>query len=78
MKKAVVLGLGLSGISACRYLLSKDFSVIACDDNPKNSSVTFTGNIKLASSQDVQAMLSRETVSVLCTSPGIPPEHPRS
>lgn len=74
-KKAVVLGLGLSGISACSYLLKKGFSIIACDDNPKKILPdTLSGDIVQFSTQD--AIKNLHDAQLVCTSPGILPSHP--
>jgi UDP-N-acetylmuramoylalanine--D-glutamate ligase len=75
--RAVVFGLGISGISACSYLLRQGYSVIACDDNPaKTLPETIAGCMVRASSSDVMQMLAKEKISLFCTSPGIPPTNP--
>lgn len=68
-KKALVIGLGKSGRSACRYLTREGFSVCAVDD-------------RLVQVDDPSiSLVAKESVVVdafdqIVVSPGVPPTHP--
>ncbi len=70
MKTAAILGLGKSGKSACRYLQSKGFRVLVCDDNVQKS------DLQLPILSAAALMEQIEGCSFLITSPGISLTHP--
>ncbi len=76
MKKALVLGLGLSGRAACALLLKKGYKVAACD---KNSAVFAHEEVVRLCAQGLRVFHEQETpelFDLLVPSPGVSPSHP--
>ena len=70
MKKAIVLGLGKTGISACAFLHKEGYEVMATDDKQ----TVAPHGAKFAPSSDlVEKVKSFDFVLI---SPGVPPTHP--
>jgi UDP-N-acetylmuramoylalanine--D-glutamate ligase len=72
-KTAAVLGLGLSGLSACRALLAAGARVWAWDDDPARRIAAACTGIALVD----LAFCNWSRIDCLVPSPGIPLRHPR-
>ncbi len=70
MKKALVIGFGISGQSAARLLMRHGFAVTAAD---KNTNLPHPVGIELVSDT---APIAWEGLELAILSPGIPPTHP--
>lgn len=70
MRKAVILGLGVSGLAAVSYLLKQHVELIGVDRNPSLASIE---GIKFLSEEDP---IDLDGVDCLVKSPGIPCTHP--
>ena len=68
MKKALIVGLGISGISAARFLLHHGYAVTGLDRDPKSlEGITFCLEKKFS---------LKETFDLVVISPGVSKEHP--
>ena len=81
MEKVVVLGLGMSGLSACRFLLKKGYFILACDDKleaakQKKEAAFLLEESHVALVSKDECLTQLETIAFLVTSPGIFPTHP--
>jgi UDP-N-acetylmuramoylalanine--D-glutamate ligase len=72
-KTAAVLGLGLSGRSACRALAASGARIWAWDDDPTRRSAAAATGVALVD----LAICNWERIDCLVLSPGIPLRHPR-
>lgn len=73
MKKIMVFGLGVSGLSVCRHLTRKGIDFVATDDKMNIAEIApFTSHLK--SVQECMEMLS--AAFTIIVSPGIPKSHP--
>jgi UDP-N-acetylmuramoylalanine--D-glutamate ligase len=78
-KKVLVIGLGISGRAAVRFLLSRNAIVTAVDGNAD----VVKNNAEVAALRDSGALIllqddlkSSETFDLVVVSPGVPPSHP--
>lgn len=73
-KSVQVLGLGISGRSAARYLLAKGCKVWGADDNAETLEKDFS--IQSLQNEGMQLSHVLEKVDLVIVSPGISPKHP--
>lgn len=74
MRKVAIIGLGKSGLSACRYLKQKGFSIWVTDDYATTS--VSDDDIYHVAPSVVGEMIEENHFSFLLISPGIPLSHP--
>jgi UDP-N-acetylmuramoylalanine--D-glutamate ligase len=74
VKEVAVVGLGKTGLSACRYLRQKGFSVWMTDDCLAQSSLS--NNLQHVPTSVIEQMIEERRFSFLLISPGVSISHP--
>jgi len=74
MRKALVLGLGISGEKAALFLLDKGFSVYLYDDN-SDRVIGLKGRLPKAHLDQILHYESGVEIDLLVVSPGVPRTH---
>ena len=69
MKKALILGFGVSGLAAARLLQAQGWELVAVDRNPEGRSDIF----RVVSESPMPSLAG---IDLLVVSPGIPVNHP--
>lgn len=74
MKNVAIIGLGKSGLSACRYLRQKGFEIWACDDYAKN--LELDESVHVIESSELDQLIEKRILSFMIISPGVRLSHP--